>query len=84
MVDHEQLLDLVAVKDLARAASSVVPTGTVMRFSLVMMSAIGRCVDLRKRRSRLVRMPNQAAFLLPSSVMGTPRCVISSSGRALP
>ncbi len=57
---------------ISRAASSVVPTGTVMRFSLVMMSEIGRCRLVSKRRSRLVRMPTSRPSLLPSSVIGTP------------
>ncbi len=54
------------------AWSSVVPTGTVIRFSRVMISAIGRSRRVSKRRSRLVRMPTRRPSLLPSSVIGTP------------
>ena len=41
LVDDRQLLDLVAVQDLACASSRVVPTGAVIRFSLVMNSRDG-------------------------------------------
>ena len=41
----------------ALAASRVVPTGAVTRWSLVMKSAIGRSTSVQKRRSRLVRIP---------------------------
>ncbi len=51
------------------ASSSVVPTGTVTRFVLVIRLAIGCCVSSSKRRSRLVRIPTS----LPApSVIGTP------------
>ena len=58
------------------------PTGTVTRFSFVMMSLIGRSGRFSNRRSRLVRMPTSVPSLLPSSVIGTPlirNCFISSS-----
>ena len=45
------------------ASSSVVPTGTVIRFSLVITCEIGRSKRVSKRRSRLVRMPHQLAVL---------------------
>ena len=57
---------------ISRAASSVVPTGTVMRFSRVITSAIGRLMLVSNRRSRFVRMPTSRPSLLPSSVIGTP------------
>ena len=50
------------------ASSSVVPTGTVMRFSLVITLLMGMSKRVSKRRSRLVRMPTSLPFL----VMGTP------------
>ena len=53
---------------MASACSSVVPTGTVMRFSLVITSAMGKSKRVSKRRSRLVRMPTS----FPSWVTGTP------------
>jgi len=53
---------------MASACSSVVPTGTVTRFSLVMTSEMGRSKRFSKRRSRLVRMPTS----LPPLVTGTP------------
>src|SRR5450759_1709569 len=53
---------------MASACSSVVPTETVTRFSLVMTSEIGRSKRFSKRRSRLVRMPTRT----PSLVTGTP------------
>ena len=57
---------------ISRAASSVVPTGTVNSGSRVITSAIGRLTLVSKRRSRLVRMPTSRPSLLPSSVIGTP------------
>ena len=57
---------------ISRASSSVVPTGTVIRLSLVITSATGRSMLVSKRRSRLVRMPTSRPSLLPSSVIGTP------------
>ncbi len=57
---------------ISRAWSSVVPTGTVIRFSRVMMAEIGRSTFVSKRRSRLVRMPTSRPSLPPSSVIGTP------------
>ena len=53
---------------MALASSSVVPTGAVIRFSLVITSPIWRLSSVSKRRSRLVRMPTRRLF----SVMGTP------------
>ena len=50
------------------ACSRVVPTGTVMRFSLVMRSETGRLVRVSNRRSRFVRMPTS----LRPTVTGTP------------
>ena len=50
------------------ASSSVVPTGTVMRFFLVITLSMGMSKRVSKRKSRLVRMPTS----LPCSVMGTP------------
>ncbi len=68
---------------IARAWSSVVPTGTVMSRSLVITSDTGRSVLVSKRRSRLVRMPTSRPSLLPPSVMGTPEmryfCISASA-----
>ena len=50
------------------ASSSVVPTGTVIRFFLVITLLIGISKRVSKRRSRLVRMPTS----FPFSVIGTP------------
>src|SRR5207249_4196869 len=50
------------------AFSSVVPTGTVIRFSFVIRSEIFRSRRVSKRRSRLVRMPTS----FPPEVIGTP------------
>ncbi len=57
---------------IARASSRVVPTGTVIRSSLVITSSTACWVLVSKRRSRLVRMPTSRPSLLPSSVTGTP------------
>ena len=57
---------------ISRASSRVVPTGTVIRSSLVITSATACWVLVSKRRSRLVRMPTRRPSLLPSSVTGTP------------
>ncbi len=57
---------------ISRASSRVVPTGTVIRCSLVITSATACWVLVSKRRSRLVRMPTRRPSLLPSSVTGTP------------
>ena len=57
---------------ISRAASSVVPTGTVMRFSRVITAEIGRSTFDSNRRSRFVRMPTRRPSLCPPSVMGTP------------
>ena len=70
---------------ISRAWSRVVPTGTVISFSLVMTSDTGRAVLVSNRRSRLVRMPTRRPSLLPPSVMGTPEmryfCISSSASR---
>ena len=50
------------------ASSSVVPTGTVIRFVFVITSPIGRSVRDTNRRSRFVKIPT--SFLL--FVTGTP------------
>ena len=42
VIDDEELFDTMLVEDLATASSSVVPTGTVMRWSLVITSEKGR------------------------------------------
>ena len=71
---------------ISRAASSVVPTGTVMRFSRVITSAIARLTFVSNRRSRFVRMPTSRPSLLPSSVIGTPEMryfFISSSASSI-
>ena len=57
---------------ISRAASSVVPTGTVNSGSRVMTSEMARLTFVSKRRSRFVRMPTSRPSLLPSSVIGTP------------
>ena len=54
------------------ACARVVPTATVMRFSLVITSEMGRWTSPWNRRSRLVRMPTRRPSLRPSSVIGTP------------
>ena len=65
------------------ASSSVVPTGTVMRLSLVITLLMGMSKRVSKRRSRLVRMPTSFPFL----VMGTPEIlylrIISSASEIL-
>ena len=61
-----------ALELMKRYRISGVPTGTVIRFSVVMMAEMGRSRLVAKRRSRLVRMPTSRPSLLPSSVMGTP------------
>src|SRR6266513_2849878 len=53
---------------MSSACSRVVPTGTVMRFSLVITLAMGMSKRVSKRRSRLVRMPTSFPFF----VIGTP------------
>ena len=50
----------------------VVPTGTVIRLSRVITSAMGRCTSPWNRRSRLVRIPTRRPSLRPSAVIGTP------------
>ena len=54
---------------ISSACSSVVPTGTVIRFFLVITLSIGISNRVSKRRSRLVRMPTRVPF---GSVIGTP------------
>ena len=54
---------------IASASSSVVPTGAVTRFRLVISAETGCEVSVSKRRSRFVRMPTSTPS---SSVIGTP------------
>src|SRR5579884_3722801 len=56
------------------ASSSVVPTGTVIRFARVIRSSTRKSVRLSKRRSRLVRIPTS----LPFSVTGTPVGILTN------
>src|SRR5437879_7373924 len=67
VVHDEEFFDTMLVRTFS-ASSSVVPTGTVMRFSFVITLAMGMSVRVSKRRSRLVRMPTSFLFF----VMGTP------------
>src|SRR5207237_7818584 len=67
VIYHQQFLDTMLVQDFS-ASSSVVPTGTVIRFSLVITLLMGMSKRVSKRRSRLVRMPTSFLFI----VIGTP------------
>ena len=54
------------------ACASVVPTGTVMSFSRVITSEMGRWTSPWNRRSRFVSIPTRRPSLRPSAVIGTP------------
>ena len=68
-VDDRKLLDLVATEQQLWPSASVVPTGAVIRLSLVISSRVRCSGRAPNRRSRFVRIPTSTPSGL---VIGTP------------